>query len=135
MYELYQSVANIEVDGKRYDDICFRLPISDIFHTRRRRRRQATLEGPNIINDNNSTTVTDLTTEAINITTTTPGTTTTTVRVGPGDDWSDDLWADYDYDSEKKVEADRVVAATRIDFGKYGPRLESQKRVDASQVR
>jgi hypothetical protein len=160
MYEIHQAVANIEVEGKRFQDICFRIPISDIFHSRRRRRRrrQATaledasnsnsiilgssptttvatttvLSTSSSSSDSSSTTVATTTVSSSDSSSTT--TTTTAGSSSADDGWSEDLWADYDYDSEKKEEADRAAARIRIDYAKYGPRLEGQKRVDTSQV-
>jgi len=43
MYELYMSVMTIRVENKTYADICTRVPIADIFHTRQRGRRAAVL--------------------------------------------------------------------------------------------
>jgi len=40
MYRVYQRVSNIVVNGKTFDDICERIPIADIFQTKRRKKRQ-----------------------------------------------------------------------------------------------
>merc|ERR1712226_303915 len=43
MLALHKKIQDIEVEGKHFDNICSRVPIADIFQTkRRRRRRQAT---------------------------------------------------------------------------------------------
>ncbi len=39
MYKLYEKIMNIRVDGKTFDDICERVPIADIFQTKKRRKR------------------------------------------------------------------------------------------------
>ena len=39
MYKLYEKIMNIRVDGKSFDDICERVPIADIFQTKKRRKR------------------------------------------------------------------------------------------------
>ena len=43
MYELYMSVMAIRVENKTYEEICTRVPIANIFHTRQRGRRAAVL--------------------------------------------------------------------------------------------
>ena len=39
MYKLYEKIINIRVDGKTFDDICEKVPIADIFQTKKRRKR------------------------------------------------------------------------------------------------
>jgi len=39
MFELHTKVRDISVNGKTFNDICARVPIADIFQTKRRRRR------------------------------------------------------------------------------------------------
>lgn len=41
MFALHKKVQLITSDGKTFDDICTRVPIADIFQTRRRKKRQA----------------------------------------------------------------------------------------------
>jgi len=40
MYKIYKRVGDIEVDGRRFSDMCARVPIADIFQTKKRRKRQ-----------------------------------------------------------------------------------------------
>jgi len=42
MLSLHKKIQNIEVEGQHFEDICSRVPIADIFQTKRRRKRQAT---------------------------------------------------------------------------------------------
>ena len=39
MFKVYEKILNIKVDGKSFDDICERVPIADIFQTKKRRKR------------------------------------------------------------------------------------------------
>jgi len=41
MMRVYKRVMQIEVDGKTFQDMCARVPIANIFQTKRRRKRQA----------------------------------------------------------------------------------------------
>jgi len=45
MLALHRDIQEITVDGQRFSDICTRVPIADIFQTKRRRRRRAVEEG------------------------------------------------------------------------------------------
>merc|ERR1711892_574155 len=40
MLEVYRNVESITVNGKTFEDICARVPIADIFQTKRRRKRE-----------------------------------------------------------------------------------------------
>jgi len=44
MLSLHKKIQSLEVEGKQFEDICSRVPIADIFQTKRRRRRQASSE-------------------------------------------------------------------------------------------
>jgi len=44
MLTLHKKIQDIEVEGQRFEHICSRVPIADIFQTKRRRKRQATSE-------------------------------------------------------------------------------------------
>jgi len=44
MLSLHKKIQNIKVEGQQFQDICSRVPIADIFQTKRRRKRQATSE-------------------------------------------------------------------------------------------
>jgi len=44
MLALHKKIQDIEVEGQHFEDICSRVPIADIFQTKRRRRRQASSE-------------------------------------------------------------------------------------------
>ena len=39
MYKLYEKIMNIRVDGKSFYDICEKVPIADIFQTKKRKKR------------------------------------------------------------------------------------------------
>ena len=40
MLELHNKVLEIKADNKTWTDICYRIPIADIFLTKRRKKRQ-----------------------------------------------------------------------------------------------
>ena len=40
MYQVYKRISEIEVNGKTFDNMCFKVPVGNIFHTERRRRRR-----------------------------------------------------------------------------------------------
>ena len=40
MLELHKKVLEIKADNKTWTDICYRIPIADIFLTKRRKKRQ-----------------------------------------------------------------------------------------------
>ena len=43
LLELHRAVNSVNVDGKVYNDFCFKIPITDLFgKTKKRRRRQVT---------------------------------------------------------------------------------------------
>merc|ERR1712018_413049 len=44
MFEVYQSVGNITVEGNRFSDLCTRIPVADIFKKRRKRRRRNAID-------------------------------------------------------------------------------------------
>jgi len=44
MFDIYQRIEAINVDGKTFDNICATVPIADIFQTKKRRKRQADVE-------------------------------------------------------------------------------------------
>ena len=39
MSKLYEKIMNIKVKGKTFDNICEKVPIADIFQTKKRRKR------------------------------------------------------------------------------------------------
>ena len=43
--DLHQAVRAVTVEGKRYDDICEKIAITDITLAKRRRRKRETPEG------------------------------------------------------------------------------------------
>ena len=43
MYDFYQKIQSIRSNGKTFSDICARIPIADIFQTKRRKKRQVRL--------------------------------------------------------------------------------------------
>merc|ERR1740123_814402 len=98
MFTIYKKVMDIEVEGRKFEDICARIPIADIFQTKRRRRRQAD-EGITIEPLANST----------------------------GEEYDEyyDFW-EGDYDEDYDYEA-RVVTKQRIDFAKYGKKREEEE--------
>merc|ERR1719350_1972121 len=99
MFSIYKKVMEIEVEGRKFEDICARIPIADIFQTKRRRRRQAD-DGITIEPLTNST----------------------------DEDYDDeyyDIW-EGEYDEDYDYEA-RVVTKQRIDFAKYGKKREKEK--------
>ncbi len=98
--ELHNRVRNVEMEGKKYKDICLDIPITDILLGSRRRRRQAGDEpsAPLTIDydrlDNGTTTTTASTT------TTTKSSPTTTSASGP----SDDAYEYFNFYTNEKVE-------------------------------
>merc|ERR1719234_811248 len=97
MFTIYKKVMDIEVEGRKFEDICARIPIADIFQTKRRRRRQA--EGITIEPLTNST----------------------------DEEYDEyyDIW-EGEYDEDYDYEA-RVVQKQRIDFAKYGKKREEEE--------
>merc|ERR1719264_2493986 len=91
------ALKEIEVEGRKFEDICARIPIADIFQTKRRRRRQAD-EGITIEPLTNST----------------------------DEEYDEyyDIW-EGEYDEDYDYEA-RVVTKQRIDFAKYGKKREKE---------
>jgi hypothetical protein len=142
MYEIHSAVAAIRVDGKAFTDICTKIPIGDIFHTRRRRRDAAVaaLLPPSKINSDGMTNGTDAKNnsgptldvdEALSDDEAQPAAAAATAVE---DDHYDTLWADYDYSADIKAQVDTERQKIRIDFDKYGPKKPGQKRVDDTQV-
>jgi len=42
MYQVHKAITSVEVDGKTFSDICAKVPIADIFQTKRRKKREVT---------------------------------------------------------------------------------------------
>ena len=51
MYRLYERIENISVNGKTFKDICEKVPIADIFQTKRRRKRETPRQGKILLED------------------------------------------------------------------------------------
>ena len=129
MYELYSSVVAIRVENKTYKDICTKVPIADIFHTRQRARRSAvlTVEEPEPVSgtaDQQYSTSHSSSLPHRNSTATldSKASMTTQKPKDAKEDIYDTLWADYDYDYDIKVAAKAAAARVRIDFEKFGAR-------------
>jgi len=110
MYQVYRRVSGISVNGKTFDDICEKIPIADIFQTKRRRKREVQeipqsedyREGKGII-------ISDL-----------PLTLNQSSEVSDDDDDYEDFWAgEYDEYADYEETADKVEKQ-RINFKKYG---------------
>ena len=104
MYRLHEQIENIVIDGKRFKDICEKVPIADIFQTKRRRRKRAALsrQGKILLGDDDSAVVNDTISD-------------------DNDDYyyDDDIWSDYD-DYYNEDGTDKEIVKPRIDFKKYG---------------
>jgi len=103
MFQLHQSISSISVQNKTFQDICTRVPIADIFQTKRRRKREAFItensKSKNGQNISDSDTISEY-------------------------DY-DYIWSDYDYkvpDEEEHI-PEPVI---RIDFSKYGDKDDQE---------
>ena len=141
MYEIHAAVAAISIQGKTFTDICSKVPIADIFHSRRRRRDA--VAGPKAleIGADDRTPANDTVTQDGEgplmdagdvLTEDSPA--AAPAKVSPVEDHYDALWTDYDYDESIKVEADKARSRIRIDFNKYGPKKAGEKRVEDTKV-
>jgi len=113
MYQVYQRVSNIVVNGKTFDDICERIPIADIFQTKKRRKRQVQeiLQLPQAIDnrDGRGIIISDL-----------PLTVNQSTDLSNYDDYYADFWeGEYDEYADYEENAKSFIKP-RIDFGKYG---------------
>ncbi len=152
MYEIHVAVAAIRVQGKTFADICTKIPIADIFQTRRRRdavltdaaAAALTAAGDSFANSTTSkdddglkksddkTAVASQT--AVDEKSAKGGTPAVGESSGINEDHYDSLWEDYDYDETVKVQADAARSQVRIDFGKYGPKKAGDKRAEDEKV-
>jgi len=110
MYQVYKKISNIVVNGKTFDDICEKVPIADIFQTKRRRKREVQeisqsgdyREGKGII-------ISDL-----------PLTVNQSSDISSyGDDYVDFWGGEYDEYAEYE-ENEKSFVKPRINFEKYG---------------
>jgi hypothetical protein len=152
MYEIHVAVAAIRVQGKTFADICTKIPIADIFQTRRRRdavltdaAAAVTVAGDSYVNG--STSKDDDKLKPSENKTAVESQTAVDEKSAAGDtlpavgessgineDHYDSLWEDYDYDETVKVQADAARSQVRIDFGKYGPKKAGDKRAEDEKV-
>jgi len=103
MFDIYQRIKGIEVDGKTFNNLCATVPIADIFQTKRRRKREVELS-------TNST-------DSINATNN-ASTNDTATDTGDYEDY--DIWG-YDYYDDTNVnESEAISTVQRINFEKYG---------------
>ena len=154
MYEIHMAVAAIRVQGKTFADICSKIPIADIFHTRR--RREAILPEPEVdfpaisnasewranstANKDDHGPVLDAA-EALGENKTAVESQSAVVaksavaeKSAISEDHYDSLWADYDYDEEIKAQADTARSQVRIDYEKYGMKKAGEKRLEDEKV-
>ena len=84
MYRLYERIENISVNGKKFQDICEKVPIADIFQTKRRRKRETPRQGKILLED-----------EFVDVNKT---------DIEDDEDEYYDFWADeYDYDDDNQI--------------------------------
>jgi hypothetical protein len=151
MYEIHVAVAAIRVQGKTFADICTKIPIADIFQTRRRRDAvltdaSAAVSGAGDSFTNSTTSKDDDGLKQSENKTAVASQTAVGEKSAVGDkpavgdssgineDHYDSLWEDYDYDETVKVQADAARSQVRIDFGKYGPKKAGDKRAEDEKV-
>ncbi len=134
------SVMAIRVENKTYEEICTRVPIADIFHTRQRGRRAAVLLTeqqsssdlsssdlppsdlpPSLYEDGHQKSDASPTFSS-HKTSSDKDPVVNATATQPGEDLYDTLWADYDYDYDIKVATAAAAAKVRIDFEKFGAR-------------
>jgi len=107
MLEVYEKVNNITVEGKMFSDLCTRVPIADIFQTKKKRRRR------NARASFNSTAL--------------------SYTVDDEDDeYIDDIWDDeyYEYTEDETT----VTTVDRINFDKYGSKDVTNETDTLSQL-
>jgi len=100
MFKIHKAVNKISVEGKGFSDLCTRIPITDIFQTRRRKKRDAK-------NNSGESVVTEV----------------------PFYDIEDDYYQYWDpayYDDDIDDE-ESITASERINFDKYAPDLNFSK--------
>jgi len=109
MLEVYQRVNNITVEGKMFPDLCTRVPIADIFQTKKRRRRRNARDSFDSITKSLSYSADD-----------------------EDDDYIDDIWDDeyYDYSDDETI----VTTVDRINFEKYGSKDVTNETETLSQL-
>jgi hypothetical protein len=163
MYEIHVTVAAIRVQNKTFADICSKVPITDIFYTRRRRDTVFAKDTEKEIPVVAATALPGGGSEAVSTTLmeddikklttvaepqwkdeTTDGSISAIEEkstVGEAEEHStvnedhyDSLWRDYDYDADIKANADKARSQVRIDFVKYGKKKAENKQEESEKV-
>jgi hypothetical protein len=139
MYEIHVTVAAIRVQNKTFADICSKVPITDIFYTRRRRDTVFAKDTKKEIPGVAATALPGGGSEAISTTIMEDDIKKSTVGEAEehstvNEDHYDSLWRDYDYDANIKAYADKARSQVRIDFVKYGKKKAENKQVESEKV-
>jgi len=110
MYKINKRISNMEVEGRRFEDICAKIPIADIFQSNKRRKREVKSFDTNSNDDNEFVETTDNLTEE------------------EYDNDYDNFWAEEYALYDAYDEAD--IPEIRINYLKYGSQKENNDTED-----